>query len=222
METRALAQMGIARILYGLRQDAASAAAYDRVPRGCRVWAESLFERGYPRFRAGDDGGALGTVHATRAPQLQPSFLPEARILEARCCSTPASIPRPRSVLDGFTGAYRPLSERLVALATGAPPPPRRWRCSPTPRTRHTLGWAWDRRWSPSPASPQASICSGRWTPSGPAALGGPRRPCAGAAGAGPHRGRAGHGTGDPRAAGGSLRLAPGSPRAGRRAAASR
>ncbi|HZJ53386.1 MAG TPA: hypothetical protein VFD38_04550 [Myxococcaceae bacterium] len=116
LETRALAQLAIARILYGLRQDAASAAAYDRVPRESRIWAESLFERGYPRFRAGDDGGALGTVHATRAPQLHGSFLPEARILEATVLFHACLYPETRSVLDGFTGAYRPLSERLRAL----------------------------------------------------------------------------------------------------------
>ena len=116
MEIRALAQLGIARILYGLRQDAASAAAYDQVPRGSRIWPESLFERGYPRFRAGDDGGALGTLHATRAPQLRPSFLPEARILEATVLFHACLYPETRTVLDGFTGDYRPLSERLSAL----------------------------------------------------------------------------------------------------------
>ena len=115
-ETRALAQLGIARLLYGQRQDAASAAAYDRVPRDSRVWPESLFERGYPRFRAGDDGGALGTVHATRAPQLQASFLPEARILEATVLFHACLYPETRGVLDGFTGTYRPLSERLREL----------------------------------------------------------------------------------------------------------
>ena len=115
-ETRALAQLGIARLLYGLRQDAASAAAYDRVPRDSRVWPESLFERGYPRFRAGDDGGALGTVHATRAPQLQTSFLPEARILEATVLFHACLYPETRSVLDGFTGTYRSLSDRVREL----------------------------------------------------------------------------------------------------------
>jgi len=116
VETRALAQLGIARLLYGLRQDGASAAAYDRVPRDSRVWPESLFERGYPRFRTGDDGGALGTVHATRAPQLQASFLPEARILEATVLFHACLYPETRSVLDGFTATYRPLSERLRDL----------------------------------------------------------------------------------------------------------
>jgi hypothetical protein len=140
METRALAQMGIARILYGLRQDAASAAAYDRVPRESRVWAESLFERGYPRFRAGDDGGALGTVHATRAPQLQPSFLPEARILEATVLFHACLYPETRSVLDGFTGAYRPLSERLVALADRRSSSAEEVALLTDPAQRHTLG----------------------------------------------------------------------------------
>ena len=115
-ETRALAQLAIARLLYGLRQDAASAAAYDRVPRDSRVWAESLFERGYPRFRMGDDGGALGTVHATQAPQLRDAFLPEARILEATVLFHACLYPETRGILDGFTGTYRPLSERLRTL----------------------------------------------------------------------------------------------------------
>lgn len=115
-ETRALAQLAIARLLYGQRQDAASAAAYDRVSRDSRVWPESLFERGYPRFRAGDDGGALGTVHATRAPQLRDAFLPEASILEATVLFHACLYPETRSVLDGFTGTYRPLSERLRTL----------------------------------------------------------------------------------------------------------
>ena len=120
-ETRALAQLGIARILYGLRQDAASAAAYDRVPRDSRIWPESLFERGYPRFRAGDDGGALGTVHATQAPQLRDAFLPEARILEATVLFHACLYPEARGVLDGFTETYRPLSERLRALVDRRP-----------------------------------------------------------------------------------------------------
>ena len=120
-ETRALAQLGIARLLYGLRQDAASAAAYDRVPRDSRVWPESLFERGYPRFRAGDDGGALGTVHATRAPQLRDTFLPEARILEATVLFHACLYPETRSVLDGFTATYRPLSDRLRGLVDRRP-----------------------------------------------------------------------------------------------------
>ena len=115
-ERRALAQLGIARLLYGLRQDAASAAAYDRVPRDSRVWPESLFERGYPRFRSGDDGGALGTVHATRSPQLQGAFLPEARILEATVLFHACLYSETRRVLDGFTGTYRPLSERVRGL----------------------------------------------------------------------------------------------------------
>ena len=120
-ETRALAQLAIARVLYGLRQDGASAAAYDRVPRAARVWPESLFERGYPRFRAGDDGGALGTVYATRAPQLRSSFLPEARILEATVLFHACLYGETRNVLDGFTATYRPLSERLRALADRRP-----------------------------------------------------------------------------------------------------
>jgi hypothetical protein len=115
-ETRALAQLAIARILYGLRQDAASAAAYDRVSRDSRVWPESLFERGYPRFRSGDDGGALGAVQATRAPQLRDAFLPEARILEATVLFHACLFPETRSVLDSFTATYRPLSERLRTL----------------------------------------------------------------------------------------------------------
>ncbi|MGZ6077788.1 MAG: hypothetical protein ACXWK6_08275 [Myxococcaceae bacterium] len=120
-ETRALAQLAIARVLYGLRQDGASAAAYDRVPRDSRVWPESLFERGYPRFRAGDDGGALGTVHATRAPQLRSSFLPEARILEATVLFHACLYGETRSVLDGFTAGYRPLSDRLALLVDRRP-----------------------------------------------------------------------------------------------------
>jgi hypothetical protein len=120
-ETRALAQLALGRVLYGLRQDAASAAAYDRVPRESRVWPESLFERGYPRFRAGDDGGALGTVHATRAPQLRNSFLPEARVLEATVLFHACLYPETRSVLDGFTATYRPLSDRLAALVERRP-----------------------------------------------------------------------------------------------------
>ncbi len=120
-ETRALAQLAIARVLYGLRQDAASAAAYDRVPRDSRVWPESLFERGYPRFRAGDDGGALGTVYATRAPQLRSSFLPEARILEATVLFHACLYGETRSVLDGFTAGYRPLSDRLAVLVDRRP-----------------------------------------------------------------------------------------------------
>ncbi|HEY1907320.1 MAG TPA: hypothetical protein VGG91_14840 [Myxococcaceae bacterium] len=115
-ETRALAQLAIARILYGQRQDAASSAAYDRVPRDSRVWPESLFERGYPRFRAGDSSGALGTIHATRAPQLRSAFLPEARILEATVLFHACLFPETRSVLDAFTGTYRPLSDRLRNL----------------------------------------------------------------------------------------------------------
>ena len=120
-ETRALAQLAIGRVLYGLRQDTASAAAYDRVPRESRVWPESLFERGYPRFRSGDDGGALGTLHATRAPQLRKSFLPEARILEATVLFHACLYQETRNVLDGFTATYGPLSERLTALLERRP-----------------------------------------------------------------------------------------------------
>jgi hypothetical protein len=120
-ETRALAQLAIGRLLYGLRQDAASAAAYDRVPRESRVWPESLFERGYPRFRSGDDGGALGTLHATRAPQLGKTFLPEARILEATVLFHACLYQETRNVLDGFTATYGPLSERLTAMVERRP-----------------------------------------------------------------------------------------------------
>lgn len=120
-ETRALAQLALARVLYGLRQDAASAAAYDRVPRSSRVWPESLFERGYPRFRSGDDGGALGTVHATRAPQLRSSFLPEARVLEATVLFHACLYSETRGVLDDFTARYRPLSDRLRVLVERRP-----------------------------------------------------------------------------------------------------
>jgi len=55
-------------------------------------------------------------VHATRAPQLQASFLPEARILEATVLFHACLYPETRGVLDGFTGTYRPLSERLREL----------------------------------------------------------------------------------------------------------
>ncbi|HZX42412.1 MAG TPA: hypothetical protein VFE93_11280, partial [Myxococcaceae bacterium] len=76
---------------------------------------------GYPRFRAGDDGGALGTVHATRAPQLNGAFLPEARMLEATVLFHACLYPETRSVLDGFNATYRPLSERLRALVERRP-----------------------------------------------------------------------------------------------------
>jgi hypothetical protein len=139
-ETRALAQLAIARILYGLRQDAASAAAYDRVSRDSRVWPESLFERGYPRFRSGDDGGALGTVHATRAPQLRDAFLPEARILEATVLFHNCLYPETRSVLDSFTATYRPLSERLRTLVDRRASAPEEVALVTDPAQRASLG----------------------------------------------------------------------------------
>jgi len=139
-ETRALAQLALARILYGLRQDAASAAAYDRVSRDSRVWPESLFERGYPRFRSGDDGGALGTVHATRAPQLRDAFLPEARILEGTVLFHACLYPETRAVLDSFTATYRPLSERLRTLVDRRASAPEEVALVADPAQRASLG----------------------------------------------------------------------------------
>ena len=208
-ETRALAQLGIARLLYGLRQDAASSAAYDRVPRDSRVWPESLFERGYPRFRAGDDGGALGTVHATRAPQLQTSFLPEARILEATVLFHACLYPETRSVLDGFTGTYRSLSDRVPG--TGRPSRLLGGGGGAGGRSGAArIAWrgaggiapgraAHRRRAAPSP-DPGCGA--------GTARPGGRHERRAGASGPGPHRRRAGDGPGHPRASRGRLGLA--------------
>ena len=67
------------------------------------------------------DGGALGTVHATRAPQLRSSFLPEARILEATVLFHACLYGETRNILDGFTAVYRPLSDRLPALVDRRP-----------------------------------------------------------------------------------------------------
>jgi hypothetical protein len=122
-ETRALAQLAIGRLLYARRADVESARAYDGVPRGSRVWPQALFERGYPRFRSGDDGGALGTLQATRAPQLSTAFQPEARILEATVLFRACLYDDMRAVLDDFTAEARPLLERLRPVVTERPAP---------------------------------------------------------------------------------------------------
>jgi hypothetical protein len=122
-ETRALAQLAIGRVLYARRADVESARAYDAVPRGSRVWPQALFERGYPRFRSGDDGGALGTLQATRAPQLSTAYLPEARILEATVLFRVCLYDDMRAVLDDFTGETRPLLERLRPVVAERPTP---------------------------------------------------------------------------------------------------
>ena len=139
-ETRALAQLALARVLYDLRQDQASARAYDAVPPHARVWPQALFERGYPRFRSGDDGGALGTVHALRAPQLASSFLPEARILEATILFHACLYPETREVLDGFTSTFRPLSDRLRELVRARPASSEEVALLADPARRATLG----------------------------------------------------------------------------------
>jgi hypothetical protein len=122
-EMRALAQLAIGRVLYARRADVESARAYDAVPRGARVWPQALFERGYPRFRSGDDGGALGTLQATRAPQLSTAYLPEARILEATVLFRACLYDDMRAVLDDFTAEARPLLERVRPVVTERPMP---------------------------------------------------------------------------------------------------
>src|SRR5262249_33885338 len=87
---RELALMGKGRLLYAQKRYEEAVKTYEAVPRFSRYWDQALFELGFARFRAEDYGGALGSVQALPAPQLEDGF-------QTRGCASPPSITAPAS-----------------------------------------------------------------------------------------------------------------------------
>jgi hypothetical protein len=114
-----LAQLGVARAYYALGRYAASSAAYDAVPRFSRYWDQALFENGYARFRAGDLGGALGSLKSLHAPQFEGAFLPESWILTATIYFYSCLYEESKVSLGAFEQVYAPMIEKLKPVATG-------------------------------------------------------------------------------------------------------
>ena len=114
-----LAQIAIARTLYAQHKYPESVAAYEAVPRGSRYWPDALFENGFARFRAGDPGGALGSLQALHAPQFEGAFQPESWILKATIYYFNCLYDESRSAMYAFQQRYDPMADALRPLATG-------------------------------------------------------------------------------------------------------
>ncbi|HYZ89507.1 MAG TPA: tetratricopeptide repeat protein, partial [Myxococcales bacterium] len=115
-EVKQLAQLGIARTLYGTRRYAEAATAYEAVPRFSRHWDEALFEGAYADLRLGDPGAALGKLHALRAPQLRDAFAPESENLAAIIYHRNCLWPQVREALSWFQQRYEPMRDGIKAL----------------------------------------------------------------------------------------------------------
>src|SRR5207302_5754382 len=122
-EVKELAQLGIARTLYGMRRYAEASAAYQAVPRFSRHWDEALFEGAYADLRNGDPGAALGKLHTLRAPQLRDAFARESENLAAIIYHRSCLWPQVREALSWFQGRYEPMRERIEALLAKKPSP---------------------------------------------------------------------------------------------------
>jgi tetratricopeptide (TPR) repeat protein len=115
--TKLLAQLGEARTLYGMGRFLEATAAYDAVPRFSTYWDQALFENGYARFRAGDLGGALGSLQALHAPQFEGAFLPESWILKGTIYYFSCLYGESKSALNAFDRVYAPMLDQLRPLA---------------------------------------------------------------------------------------------------------
>lgn len=118
--TRQLAQLATARTLYALGRYPEAVKAYEAIPRYGHYWPDALFEDGFARFRAGDPGGALGTLQALHAPQFEGAFQPESWILQATVYYFNCLYDEARTALYAFDQAYTPMMNALRPFATGA------------------------------------------------------------------------------------------------------
>lgn len=116
--TRSLARLAKARTLYALERYPEAVKAYEAIQRGSPDWAAALFENGFARFRAGDPGGALGSLQALHAPQFEGSFQPESWILKATIYYFNCLFDEARTSLYAFDQAYTPMMNALAPLAT--------------------------------------------------------------------------------------------------------
>ena len=114
-----LAQLAIARTLYALHRYPESVRAYEAIPRGSRYWSDALFEDGFARFRAGDPGGALGSLQALHAPQFAGAFQPESWILKATIYYFNCLYDESATAMRSFQDIYGPMEQTLRPLATG-------------------------------------------------------------------------------------------------------
>jgi tetratricopeptide (TPR) repeat protein len=116
--TRSLARLAKARTLYALERYPEAVKAYEAIDRGSPDWAAALFENGFARFRAGDPGGALGSLQALHAPQFEGSFQPESWILKATIYYFNCLFDEARTSLYAFDQAHTPMMNALAPLAT--------------------------------------------------------------------------------------------------------
>ncbi|HWE22675.1 MAG TPA: tetratricopeptide repeat protein [Myxococcales bacterium] len=123
IEVKQLAQLGIARTLYGMRRYAEASAAYQAVPRFSRHWDEALFEGAYADLRNGDPGAALGKLHTLRAPQLRDAFSPESENLAAILYHRNCLWPQVREALQWFQTRYEPMRDGIQTVLAKKPSP---------------------------------------------------------------------------------------------------
>jgi len=146
--TRGLAQLARARTLYAMKRNAEAVQAYQAIERETPDWAEALFEEGFARFRAGDPGGALGSLQALHAPQFEASFQPESWILKATIYYFNCLYDEARTSLYAFDQTYTPMMNALAPLARGSLTPEEAYAQLANPETsrlpKPVLNWARD------------------------------------------------------------------------------
>ncbi len=120
-----MAIMALARIFYSTGQFDTAIRYYDQVPEGSDQWLDSLFEKSWAYFQAGQYARALGNIHTVASPYFEEEFYPEAHVLKAviffKNCHYDAAL----ETIDPFYKEYYDVMKELEGTLRGHSDPSR-------------------------------------------------------------------------------------------------
>lgn len=120
-----MATMALARIFYSTGQFDTAIRYYDQIPDSSDQWLDSLFEKSWAYFQAGQYARALGNIHTVNSPYFEEEFYPEAHVLKAVIFFMNCHYDEALETIDPFYKEYYDVMKELESTIKGHADPAR-------------------------------------------------------------------------------------------------
>lgn len=111
-----LAQLGLGRVYYEVKDWDNSIAHYNRIPRSSKLWFDALMESSWAHYQNGELNLALGKLHSFISPFLLNRLHPESLVLRTTVLFELCKYAEMATTLEFFYQVYRPMAAQLSSV----------------------------------------------------------------------------------------------------------
>ncbi len=112
-EFHSRAIVAIARIFYSTKNFDTALKYYSQIEKYSPLWLQTLFEKSWAYFRAGNVERAMGNLHTLNSPYFEEQYFPESRVLQAVTLFTNCRYEDAIVVVEQFVREYDDLRKEL-------------------------------------------------------------------------------------------------------------